>query len=52
MPTGAVHEQDGVGAGGDGSADLLEMGLHGMGIGERIATAAPVPRAGQTAPNR
>ena len=50
VPAGAVQEQDSVCAGG--AADLLEMDLHGMGVGNGIATAAPVPRAGQTAPNR
>ena len=34
VPAGAVEEQDGVGAAGDGSADLVEMGLHGLGVGE------------------
>ena len=34
VPAGAVEEQDGVGAAGDGPADLVEMGLHGLGVGE------------------
>ena len=34
VPAGAVEEQDGVGAAGDGAADLAEMGLHGLGVGE------------------
>jgi hypothetical protein len=40
LPAGAVEEEDGVGASGDGSADLVEMGLHRLGIGERHDAAA------------
>jgi len=35
VPAGAVEEQHGVGASGGGSADLVEMGLHRLGVGER-----------------
>ncbi len=34
MPSGAVEQQDGVGALGDVARDFLEMELHGLGVGE------------------
>lgn len=34
MPTGSVEEQDGVGAPFDGAGDLVEVKLHGVGVGE------------------
>ena len=34
MPAGAVHQDDGVGLGGDVAADLVEVHLHGGGVGE------------------
>ena len=52
MPSGAIHEQDGVSAVGDVARYLVQMQLHGFGIGVGNARAAPVPRAGQIAPNR
>lgn len=33
MPSGAIHQQHGMGTSFDGSADLFEVQLHGMGIG-------------------
>lgn len=33
MPSGTIHEQHSVCASLDGSADLREMQLHGMGVG-------------------
>lgn len=33
MPSGAVHEDDGVRAPGDMAADIVEMVLHGLGVG-------------------
>lgn len=45
VPAGAVHEDDGMGAAGDGAADLVEVHLHGGDIGARqhegCADAAP-----------
>ena len=35
VPAGVVEQQHRVRAGRDGSADLLEVGLHGVGVGER-----------------
>lgn len=35
VPTGLVHNDDGVGAGSDGTTDFLQMHLHGFGIGAR-----------------
>lgn len=35
MPAGLVEQHDGVGAGRDGAGDLVEMPLHGFGIGAR-----------------
>ena len=35
MPTRAIHQYDGMTALRDGSADLIEMKLHGMGVGPR-----------------
>jgi len=35
VPPGAIHQQDGMGAGRHRPADLLEMRLHGVGIGKR-----------------
>jgi hypothetical protein len=35
VPAGAVHEDDGVGAAGDGAADLIQMHLHGGDVGAR-----------------
>ena len=34
MPSGAVEQQDGVGARGDMGGDFLEMELHRLGVGE------------------
>ena len=34
MPSGPVHQNDGVGLAGDTAADLVEMQLHGMGVGK------------------
>jgi hypothetical protein len=43
VPASAVEEENGVRAAGDGAADLVDMGLHGLGIceghGERRADA-------------
>lgn len=33
VPSGAVHEDDGVRLGGDVAADLVEVQLHGVGVG-------------------
>jgi hypothetical protein len=35
VPTGTIHQQDGMSAGCDGLGDLAEMGLHGVGVGNR-----------------
>ena len=35
VPAGAVEQKDGVSAPGDAAADLLEMELHGFGVGVR-----------------
>src|SRR3546814_696780 len=35
VPAGAIHEDDGVRPGGDVAADLVEVHLHGAGIGAR-----------------
>ncbi len=44
MPPGAVEQQDGVSAPGDGLGDLVKVRLHGLGVGigerERRADAA------------
>ena len=44
VPAGAIEEQNGVGALGDGSGDLIKVQLHGLGVGighgERCADAA------------
>ena len=44
VPAGAVEEKNGVRAGGDGPADLVDMGLHPLriceGHGERRADTA------------
>ncbi len=34
VPTGAIHQDDGMGLGGDVAADLVEMHLHGGCVGE------------------
>jgi hypothetical protein len=34
VPAGAVEQQDGMRAPFDGAGDLVEMELHGIGIGE------------------
>ena len=34
MPSGTVEQQDGMGALCDRPGDLVEMGLHGVGVGE------------------
>ena len=47
VPAGAVEQQDGVSALGDVSRDFLEMELHRLGVGEKLASAAPTPRPGQ-----
>jgi hypothetical protein len=52
VPAGAVEDQDGVRAEGDGAADFFEMKLHASVSAKGNASAAPVPRAGQMAPNR
>jgi len=33
MPARAIHDDNAMGSGGDGCADLLEMLLHGLGVG-------------------
>ena len=33
MPAGPIEQQHGMGAAGDGAADLVQMGLHGVAIG-------------------
>lgn len=33
MPAGAIENEYGVGAGSDGSSDLGEVGVHGLGVG-------------------
>ena len=35
MPSGLIHDQDGMGAWGDGCGYLLEMERHGGGVAER-----------------
>src|SRR3546814_6431544 len=47
MPAGAVHEDGGMGAGGDVAADLLEVQLHRRGIrlGQHEGGALAAPRA-------
>jgi len=35
MPSGAIHEQDGVSAVGDVARYLVQMQLHGFGVGVR-----------------
>jgi len=35
MPAGPVEDENGVGVGGDGGADLVEVRLHGGGVAER-----------------
>ena len=48
VPPGAVHQQDGLGAGSDVTGYLIEMELHRFGIGlwqhERGANSKPWPR--------
>ena len=34
MPAGPVEQQDGMGAASDGASDLVEMELHGVGVGK------------------
>jgi hypothetical protein len=34
MPAGTIHQDDGVGLGGDVATDLVEVHLHGAGVGE------------------
>jgi hypothetical protein len=34
VPSGAVEQQDGVGASGDMQGDLVDVALHGVGVGE------------------
>ncbi len=34
VPSGAIEQQDGVGAPGDGAGDLVEVKLHGVRVGE------------------
>ena len=41
MPSGAVEQQNGVGALGDMSGDFLEMELHGLGVGEGQRKRSP-----------
>src|SRR4051794_15386949 len=41
MPAGAVEDDDGMSAGSDAAADLVEMTLHGVGIGERQDERGP-----------
>ncbi len=48
VPSGAIEREHGA---ADPAADLVEVPLHGVGIGLGARpTAAPVPRAGQIAP--
>jgi hypothetical protein len=35
VPAGAIKQQHGVGASGDMAADLVEVKLHGLGVGKR-----------------
>lgn len=47
MPAGSVEQQNGVSAPGDAAADLVEMQLHGLGVGvrQRECRAFPLGRA-------
>jgi len=35
MPTGLIHDENGMGAGSDGGADLRQMGIHRVGVAPR-----------------
>ncbi len=41
MPSGAVEQQDGVGARGDVAGDFLEVKLHRLGVGEGQRERSP-----------
>lgn len=47
VPAGAIHQDDGVGAGGDSAADLIEVELHhgGVGPGQHESRTFAQPRA-------
>ena len=52
MPSRLVEQQDGVGARRHHGADLEEMRLHRLRVTEGMTSPAPLPSAGQIAPNR
>ena len=52
VPAGAVEEQDGVGAAGDGLPISSRWACMASVSAKGMARAAPTPRAGQMAPNR
>ncbi len=49
VPSGAVHQDDAMGLGGDVAADLVEMPRV---LAKGSMRAAPLPHLGQMAPNR
>ena len=52
MPSGLIEDENGVSTGGDCGCDFVEVKLHGLGVAGRQHEGLPVPRSGQTAPNR
>jgi hypothetical protein len=52
MPAVAIQQHHGVSALGDSLADLVEMKLHGLGVGKGHGERGAAPRAGQMAPKR
>jgi hypothetical protein len=46
-----IDDERGLRAGSDGARDFVDVKLYRLGVGEGSAEAAPLPWAGQIAPN-
>jgi hypothetical protein len=52
VPSGAVEQQNGVGALGDVARDFIEVELHHVSVGVRQRQGGPDAAGPQIAPNR
>ena len=52
VPTGTIEQQDGVRARSDGAGDLVEVKLHGVGVGVGQRQGGPRAAGRQIAPNK